>query len=112
MFDVIFIAHMARARLRDRHQESLRRKLQVLKAEQAVVLPTPGEIGENSNSTPNRSVSGHDSETAAGVSHEKSGNNTDDDEEYIFVLKIVEDCLHLCCFFIYLEILKMLLIVC
>lgn len=28
---------MARARLRDRHQESLRRKLQVLKAEQAVV---------------------------------------------------------------------------
>lgn len=29
-------AHMARARLRDRHQENLRKKLQVLKAEQAV----------------------------------------------------------------------------
>ncbi|CAH0552011.1 unnamed protein product [Brassicogethes aeneus] len=33
-------AHMARARLRDRHQDSLRRKLQVLKAEQAVVVPS------------------------------------------------------------------------
>ncbi|XP_060535456.1 splicing factor Cactin [Cylas formicarius] len=33
-------AHMARARLRDRHQESLKRKLEVLKAEQAVSLPT------------------------------------------------------------------------
>lgn len=30
---------MARARLRDRHQDSLRRKLQVLKAEQAVTVP-------------------------------------------------------------------------
>ncbi|ENN71807.1 cactin [Dendroctonus ponderosae] len=32
-------AHIARARLRDRHQQSLKRKLQVLKAEQAVTLP-------------------------------------------------------------------------
>lgn len=31
---------MARARLRDRHQDSLRRKLQVLKAEQAFTIPT------------------------------------------------------------------------
>ncbi|XP_044265541.1 cactin isoform X2 [Tribolium madens] len=38
-------AHMARARLRDRHQESLRRKLQVLKAEQAVTTPAPEETG-------------------------------------------------------------------
>ncbi|KAJ8938745.1 hypothetical protein NQ314_011342 [Rhamnusium bicolor] len=36
-------AHMARARLRDRHQESLRRKLQVLKAEQAVTVPQTNE---------------------------------------------------------------------
>ncbi|KAJ8924137.1 hypothetical protein NQ315_006921, partial [Exocentrus adspersus] len=36
-------AHMARARLRDRHQESLRRKLQVLKAEQAVTMPQTSE---------------------------------------------------------------------
>lgn len=33
---VCFLAHMARARLRDRHQENLRQKLEVLKAEQAV----------------------------------------------------------------------------
>ncbi|XP_046398642.1 cactin [Ischnura elegans] len=31
-------AHMARARLRDRHQENLRRKLEVLKAEQGVCI--------------------------------------------------------------------------
>ncbi|KAG8234025.1 hypothetical protein J437_LFUL013193, partial [Ladona fulva] len=31
-------AHMARARLRDRHQENLRRKLEVLKAEQGVCV--------------------------------------------------------------------------
>lgn len=36
-------AHIARARLRDRHQESLKRKLQVLKAEQAVTLPEATE---------------------------------------------------------------------
>ncbi|XP_028130459.2 LOW QUALITY PROTEIN: cactin [Diabrotica virgifera virgifera] len=36
-------AHMARARLRDRHQESLRRKLQVLKAEQAIIVTAPSE---------------------------------------------------------------------
>ncbi|CAG4948098.1 unnamed protein product [Colias eurytheme] len=33
-------AHMARARLRDRHQENLRRKLQLLKSEQGVKPPT------------------------------------------------------------------------
>lgn len=38
---------MARARLRDRHQESLRRKLQVLKAEQAVTVPHANEIHLN-----------------------------------------------------------------
>jgi hypothetical protein len=38
---------MARARLRDRHQDSLRRKLQVLKAEQAVTVPAAEE-----NTTP------------------------------------------------------------
>lgn len=36
----LFTAHMARARLRDRHQENLRHKLQVLKAEQAVAAPS------------------------------------------------------------------------
>lgn len=47
-------AHMARARLRDRHQESLRRKLELLKAEQAVNISAPHEslsasVGESSN---------------------------------------------------------------
>ena len=37
---------MARARLRDRHQENLRRKLEVLKAEQAVTLPVSSEIAD------------------------------------------------------------------
>lgn len=41
-------AHMARARLRDRHQENLRHKLQVLKAEQqAVVAPNSAEKSDN-----------------------------------------------------------------
>jgi len=31
-----YVAHMARARLRDRHQENLRKKLEVLIAEQGV----------------------------------------------------------------------------
>lgn len=38
---------MARARLRDRHQENLRRKLQVLKAEQAVTMPQNTENQQN-----------------------------------------------------------------
>lgn len=44
---------MARARLRDRHQESLRRKLELLKAEQAVNISAPQEnqphLGESSS---------------------------------------------------------------
>jgi len=31
---LIYIAHVARARLRDRHQENLKKKLEVLKAQQ------------------------------------------------------------------------------
>lgn len=50
-----FLAHMARARLRDRHQESLRRKLQVLKAEQAVAVPTVSEAASSECSTPKAS---------------------------------------------------------
>lgn len=38
---------MARARLRDRHQESLRRKLEVLKAEQAVNISAPQDNQPN-----------------------------------------------------------------
>lgn len=46
---------MARARLRDRHQENLRRKLQVLKAEQAVAAPTHSEAASSECSTPKAS---------------------------------------------------------
>lgn len=37
-------AHMARARLQDRHKENLHRKLQVLKAEQAVSAPSTSNV--------------------------------------------------------------------
>lgn len=39
-------AHMSRARLRDRHQSNLRRKLQLLKQEQGVQQPTATHTGE------------------------------------------------------------------
>lgn len=38
-----FLAHMARARLRDRHQQNLKRKLQLLKEEQGMApVSDPG----------------------------------------------------------------------
>lgn len=40
---IFFLAHMARARLRDRHQENLKRKLELLKAEQGVEETEPTE---------------------------------------------------------------------
>lgn len=45
MMMMMFAAHMARARLRDRHQENLRRKLQLLKQEQGV-QPTTAAAGD------------------------------------------------------------------
>lgn len=44
------LAHMARARLRDRHQENLRRKLEVLKAEQGVEVEAGTEIKQELSS--------------------------------------------------------------
>ena len=35
--NVFFVAHQARARLRERHKENLRKKLELLKAEQGVI---------------------------------------------------------------------------
>ncbi|GBP55435.1 Cactin [Eumeta japonica] len=49
-------AHMARARLRERHQSNLRRKLQLLKEEQGVTAP------QASNMSPTRSVKAEDAE--------------------------------------------------
>jgi len=39
----MFAAHMARARLRDRHQENLRKKLELLKAEQGMTTSAADE---------------------------------------------------------------------
>lgn len=70
---------MARARLRDRHQESLRRKLQVLKAEQAVAVPTVSEGASSECSTPRASSvsdKGHtDAEDAPSTS--QTGDNAE-----------------------------------
>lgn len=47
-----FQAHMARARLRDRHQDNLRKKLEVLKAEQGVEEEEgEGEVEEGTASS-------------------------------------------------------------
>jgi hypothetical protein len=37
MYLCLILAHMARSRLRERHQQNLRRKLELLKAEQGVI---------------------------------------------------------------------------
>lgn len=48
---MFFSAHMARARLRDRHQDNLRKKLQVLKAEQGVTANSSGSDSETGTSS-------------------------------------------------------------
>ncbi|XP_075215612.1 LOW QUALITY PROTEIN: cactin, spliceosome C complex subunit [Lycorma delicatula] len=66
-------AHMARARLRDRHQENLRRKLEVLKAEQGVeeIKEELESIASESNSTT----------TEHEVKKEGDNNSVNDEEE-------------------------------
>ncbi|KAL3287167.1 hypothetical protein HHI36_001646 [Cryptolaemus montrouzieri] len=56
-------AHLARARLKDRHQESLRRKLQVLKSEQAVSSSTTNTTDEPLSSDVKPSISRENVET-------------------------------------------------
>lgn len=69
-------AHMARARLRDRHQESLRRKLQVLKAEQAATVP------ETADETSKHSVESVESkeDSQAGPSREVTEDSQSEEE--------------------------------
>ena len=67
---------MARARLRDRHQDSLRRKLQVLKAEQAVTTPAPEESNAAAESHPPS-----DPEPKPGPSNEEE--QTSDNDKYV-----------------------------
>lgn len=78
------LAHMARARLRDRHQENLRRKLQVLKAEQAVAASNTDnnepEQGHASTSTSTQIVTS-ESEPQPGGSKMSEEETTNSDKE-------------------------------
>lgn len=72
-------AHMARARLRDRHQENLRQKLQVLKAEQAVAA-----FVDTEHVTPTRSSRIEPKQEEAGSSRtldEEENNDEVEDHE-------------------------------
>lgn len=64
-------AHMARARLRDRHQENLRKKLEVLIAEQGVART---ENEEGSQAQENESTVKQD-EPSSSTAVEKNENN-------------------------------------
>nr|XP_034177464.1 cactin [Osmia lignaria] len=71
-------AHMARARLRDRHQENLRKKLEVLIAEQGVARTE----NEPESSQANAEQSGKQEESSTNTVVEKSEDSqTDDDQE-------------------------------
>lgn len=70
---------MARARLRDRHQENLRRKLEVLKAEQAVNTGVPNE--SNSLEVAEHIVK-EEFQPKPGTSNE---DNNSDNEGYVLI---------------------------
>ncbi|CAH1169514.1 unnamed protein product [Phaedon cochleariae] len=72
-------AHMARARLRDRHQESLRRKLQVLKAEQGVSVSNAAAPASESPSSDHEGA--HvEADPKPGISGEADKRSGSDDE--------------------------------
>uniref|UniRef100_A0A1B6D1W8 Splicing factor Cactin n=1 Tax=Clastoptera arizonana TaxID=38151 RepID=A0A1B6D1W8_9HEMI len=70
-------AHMARARLRDRHQDNLRRKLEVLKAEQGVEIETETEIKEEVES---KSSNDEQEEESIQVKEESEGSEIEEDQ--------------------------------
>ncbi|XP_030765831.1 cactin [Sitophilus oryzae] len=72
-------AHMARARLRDRHQESLKRKLQVLKAEQAVALPENNQNIESTKHSDNEKPSTSQESTEDSQSDTEANENAAND---------------------------------
>lgn len=78
---MFFAAHMARARLRDRHQESLRRKLQVLKAEQAVVATDVVESADESSPSVAAPISEDTFEPIAGPSGSSQPHDNQESEE-------------------------------
>lgn len=71
-------AHMARARLRDRHQENLRKKLQVLKAEQGVAEE---KEGENQPSTSSAAVTKPDTNSEEDEPESGAEENEEEDNE-------------------------------
>lgn len=73
---VCFLAHMARARLRDRHQENLRKKLQVLKAEQGVTVEDE-DINQPSTSSAHdvKHEENHESDNAQPESADEDNEN-------------------------------------
>ncbi|XP_029670582.1 cactin isoform X1 [Formica exsecta] len=71
-------AHMARARLRDRHQENLRKKLEVLIAEQGVARAE--NEAESLQAQENESLIKQD-EPSTSTAIEKNENNQDDNQE-------------------------------
>ncbi|KYN27253.1 PREDICTED: cactin isoform X1 [Trachymyrmex cornetzi] len=72
-------AHMARARLRDRHQENLRKKLEVLIAEQGVAR-TENE-SEGSQAQENESTVRQDEPSSSTAVEKNENSHSDDDQE-------------------------------
>ncbi|XP_012057115.1 PREDICTED: cactin [Atta cephalotes] len=72
-------AHMARARLRDRHQENLRKKLEVLIAEQGVAR-TENE-SEGSQAQENESAVKQDEPSSSTAVEKDENSHSDDDQE-------------------------------
>lgn len=69
-------AHMARARLRDRHQDNLRHKLEMLKAQQGVAATgAEEETGDGAETTVKAET---DSHSEAASIHESSNSETDE----------------------------------
>lgn len=69
---------MARARLRDRHQENLLKKLQVLKAEQGVAEEREGE---NQPSTSSAAITKQETNSEEDIQESGAEENEEDNEE-------------------------------
>ncbi|XP_014477760.1 PREDICTED: cactin [Dinoponera quadriceps] len=73
-------AHMARARLRDRHQENLRKKLEVLIAEQGVARAE--SEAESSSQVPSEPLAKQEAEpSTSSTAVEKNENSQSDDDQ-------------------------------
>lgn len=72
-------AHMARARLRDRHQENLRKKLEVLIAEQGVARAE--NEAESSQAQESESTVRQDEPSSSTAAEKNENSHSDDDQE-------------------------------